>query len=169
MLISENTYEKIMGLVTMSFQMNSFCDNIAYNIDVANYADISDIFHHSMAHKFPEFSDMITEVLAKLDVRAIRGGLHEDMQDYAGNLSAMFGDLAMECGKYRQAIIDAIDLAEYEGDYELKIFLEEFLMTFMPYYKQARVWKEYADRYQGDYKSFNIHFADITTYIPIVK
>lgn len=168
MLIGESTKEKLINLVTKTFQMNSFCDNIAYNLDGCDFAIISDVFHHSFAHHFPEIADDLTGLMVQLDSQAIRGQLSEDSMDYNGNLVAMFADLVAECEKYRDEIIKTIEIAEYSGDYEVKIYGEEYLMQFMPYYKQARVWAKFAKQYENDLKSFDIHFKDFTTYINMV-
>ena len=36
---------------------------------------------------------------------------------------------------------------------------------FEPYRKQADIWFKYAERYEGDDKSFDVHFDDITVLI----
>ena len=122
MIMSDGVYTKINELVQASFQLNSFCDNIAYNIDECNYYHISDVFHHSFAHKFPKFADIITEFMSKIDARAIRGELKSNTENYDGNMVAMFADLEKECDAYRSLIIDVIELAEYSRDFEVKIF-----------------------------------------------
>lgn len=164
--MTENTRTKIIELVTASFQMNSFCDNIAYNLDEADFMCISEVFHLRFAHKFPEFADILTDLMNKLDARAVRGSLNENTEDYDGNVVAMFADVVKECENYRNLIISAIEIADINGDYEVKIALEDFLVsTFASYYKQSRVWDKYAKLYEGNEKDFNIHFAELTTYI----
>ena len=69
------------------------------------------------------------------------------------------------CEDYRRAIIQVIEVAELNEDYEVKIKLEEFLTMFNNYRKQASVWYKYAKRYEGDYKSFDVHFEEFTKYI----
>lgn len=103
-----------------------------------------------------------------LDARSVRKSVAAHEEDFKGDLAAIFEGNAKMCSRCREAIINVIDLAELNGDYEVKIWGEELLMKFMPYFKQARVWAEYAQRYAGDWKSFNIHFKDLTTYIPLI-
>ena len=69
------------------------------------------------------------------------------------------------CNEYRQMIIETIDIAEMNSDYEIKIGLEEFLVKFLPYIKQVNIWLDYAKRYNGNYKSFNVHFPEISSLV----
>lgn len=171
MLISEETKIKMNELIGEFFGNNSEADNLAYNLAYAGYPLISEIYHHSMAHFFTgdTMADGASGFLDLLDARAIRIMVPANDADYGGNLSSLFADNAIMCENCRAKIIDVIELAELNGDYEVKIWGEELLMKFLPYYKQARVWAEFAKRYEGDYKSFEVHFEDLTTYIPVVK
>ena len=91
--------------------------------------------------------------------------LRQHDKDYNGDLSKIFEDNLSMCDDYRRAIIQVIEVAELNEDYEVKIKLEEFLTMFNNYRKQASVWYKYAKRYEGDYKSFDVHFEEFTKYI----
>ena len=83
----------------------------------------------------------------------------------SGNLYKIFEGVLGLCNDYRKSIIKTIDVAELNEDYEVKIKLEEFLLMFEPYRKQADIWFKYAERYKGDDKSFDVHFEDVTVLI----
>lgn len=167
MLMSNETRDALNYLLGTFFGNNSEADNLAYCLADACYPDISEIYHQKFAHFFTGdvMADGISELMDKLDARPIRLAVPENDTDYAGDLVAIFTDNETMCKNCREAIIKIIDLAELNDDYEVKIWAEELLMKFVPYYKQARVWAKFAKRYENDYKSFNIHFSDLTTYI----
>ena len=167
MLISEETKFQLDELVRYSFDANAIVDNYAYNLAYYRFPNIEEIVHLNFAHKFPEFSDVITDMMVRLDARPIRKGLKDHTEDFNGDLYKIFEGILGLCNDYRISIINVIDTAEMNGDYEVKIRLEEFLIMFEPYRKQADVWFEYAKRYKDDYKSFDVHFEDITTFIQI--
>lgn len=169
MLMSEETMNGLNELIRKTFQMNSFCDNIAYDLDYYVYSLTSDIIHHSIAHKFPEFADNLSELMIKLNARPIRKALIADERDYNGNLKLIFEDMSLKFEEYRQAIIQVIQLAEYNDDFEVKIALEDFSLSFIPYRKQIDIWKTESERYEGDEKSFDARIKTFTTVIPIVK
>lgn len=165
MLISEETREQLNGLVGLSFDANSVVDNFAYNLAYYNYPNIEEIVHEYFAHKFPDFADFLTDMMIELDARPVRKAMEAHDKDYQGNLVKIFEDNLFMCDDYRRAIIQVIEVAELNEDYEVKIKLEEFLAMFNTYRKQASVWYEYAKRYEGDYKTFDVHFEEFTKYI----
>lgn len=170
MLISEETKEQLNLLLGDFFGHNSEADNLAYNLADSCYPNISTIYHKSFAHFFTgdEMADGISDLMDLLDARPVRKAVSAHEVNYNGDIKKIFFDNLEMCDRCRSAIIKGIELAEMNEDVEVKIYLEELLMKFMPYRKQASVWAKYAERYENDYKSFNIHFNDITTYIPII-
>lgn len=167
MLISEETKLQLDELVKYSFDANAVVDNYAYNLAFYRFPNIEEIVHLSFAHKFPEFSDIITDMMIRLNARPVRKGLPDHVEDFSGDLYKIFEGILGLCNTYRESVIDVIDTAEMNGDYEVKIRLEEFLIMFESYRKQADIWFEYAKRYKDDYKSFDVHFKDITTFIEV--
>ena len=165
MLISEETRNQLNELVKFSFDANAVVDNYAYNLAYYHFPNIEKIVHKSFAHKFPAFADIITDMMIELDARPVRNGIDTHNEDFDSNLYKIFDGILTLCNDYRRSIIDTIDIAELNGDYEVKIKLEEFLLMFEPYRKQADIWFKYAERYQGDYKSFDVHFNDFTVLI----
>ena len=165
MIIAEQTREQLNELLKYSFDANAVVDNYAYNIAFYRYPNMEEIVHKHFAHKFPEFADIFSDMMIRLDARPVRKGLKDHDEDFNGDLYRIFEGLLALCNDYRQSIINTITIAELNEDYEVKIRLEEFLTQFEPYRKQADVWFEYAKRYKDDYKSFDVHFEDITTFI----
>ena len=65
-------------------------------------------------------------------------------------------------------------LSEYnniccKGDYEIRIAMEDFLNKFLPYVKQSDVWRFKAEQYKDSPWQFDVHFEELTTFIPVVK
>lgn len=163
MLILEETKAALDSLLTDSFLLNMQLDNLVYQIDAANYTNIAPIVHEHIAHKPPVWADMISDFMISMDAKPIRGNLVDEYEGYAGDLVKIFAEMKIDFAKYREKIIDALDIAEFNNDVETKLFLEEFLNIIIPYYKQIRVWISYLERYQDDFKSFDVHFADFTS------
>lgn len=165
MMISNETREQLNKLIAKSFDCNAQADNMCYCIGYAEYNVIEDIVHHSFAHAFPALADELSDLMLRLNARPVRSDISGYDHDYEGNLEAIFADMLMMCHEYRQMIIETIDIAEMNSDYEIKIGLEEFLVKFLPYMKQVNIWLDYAKRYNGNYKSFNVHFPEISNLV----
>lgn len=167
MLMTQETYDKLNILIAKTFEMNAFADNIAYNIDFSQYPRTGAIYHEAFAHHFPEIADTLSNLMIKLDARPVRHSLPGYTDDYNGNIVKMFEDTLTMCDIYRQEIISVIETAEDNGDIEVKIALEEFLLEFLPYKKQAGVWATQANRYEENYKAFDARIPTFTTFITI--
>ena len=167
MQMTKETEARLNDLLGLTFACNAESDNIAYNIDYAHYPKVGSIYHESWAHHFPAIADEILDMMIQLDSRPVRKALPEFVQDFQGDIVAMFGANLAMAEKYRQEIIKTIEIAEYNGDYEVKLFLEDYLVGFMPYRKQAEVWAVEAQRYKGNEKSFDARFDKFTTFIDI--
>ena len=107
--------------------------------------------------------------MIKLNAKPVRGDLHADYEDYEGNLSAIFADIAKATEDYRRKIVELIELAELNEDKEVVLMGEEILLQIMPYRKQADIWAVESKRYEGNYKSFDARIETFTTMIPIVE
>lgn len=167
MQMSEETWSRLNVLLGLTFACNAESDNIAYNIDYAHYPRAGKIYHEAWAHHFPEIADELSDMMIQLDARPVRLALPEFTQDFGGDIVAMFKANLDMAEKYRLEIAKTLEIAEYNGDYEPKLFLEDFLISFMPYRKQAEVWYAEAVRYKENAKSFDARFDKFTTYIDI--
>lgn len=168
MKISEATYKQLNELIKKSFDCNAQADNFAYNIDYTRYPNIANIYHHSFAHKFPELADVISDLMLKLNARPIRLALPTYDSEYR-SLKDLFVDNDRMVEDYRMAIKKTIDIADMNEDYEVRIEMENFLVAFLPYVKQADLWRTHAERYENHEMSFDVHFKDLTTLIPIIE
>lgn len=166
MKISAATCDKLNQLLYLSFDCNAMADNFAYNIDFMCYPNIANIYHHSFAHLFPQLADEISDLMIKLDARPIRKATNSYDTQYF-DLISIFKDSDTMTEKYRQAIKSTIDVADYNGDYEVRIALEDFLEDFLPYVKQSSVWARKAEEYKEKPAQFDVHFARLTPFIPI--
>lgn len=166
MLMSEETRAKLNEVLTDAFALNMFCDNAVYQIDYDVYPKTASLVHESYAHYWPAFADKISDEMIKLNAKPVRLNFTVDYEDYNGDLAKLFKRIAEETKKYRDKIKDAIELAELNDDPEVKLFLEEMILTMTPYRKQADIWAVEAERYQGNYKSFDARISTFTTMIP---
>ena len=81
----ENVRDSLNGLLTLFFQSNSACDNMAYALDCElDCHSASDIFHKKFAHLFPgdKMADKLSEIMVNEGVRPIRGALSQDSSNY---------------------------------------------------------------------------------------
>lgn len=168
MKISEATYNQLNDLLQKSFDCNAEADNLAYNIDYNRYPLISNIYHHSFAHKFPELADIISNLMIELNARPIRKTVEAHEKEYL-SLVDIFIDNDRMVEDYRQEIRKTIDIADMNNDYEVRIALDDFLVKFLPYVKQSDIWRFKAEQYKEQPWQFDVHFEELTTYIPIIK
>ena len=160
MYISQSTYEKLNDFLQKCFQMNSYCDNLAYNMSTLCMLNVEPIFHEKFAHAFPGFADIISEMMVKLDARPIRKALAENIDDY-DNFKLIFADLKEAIDNYREDIIGVIESADINGDFEVQITMENFLSDFMKYLNQVNIWYKKSKEY-SQIEDFNQDFASIT-------
>lgn len=168
MKISEATYKQLNDLIQKSFDCNAQADNFAYSIDYARYPNIANIYHHSFAHAFPAFADIISDLMIKLNAKPVRRPLNGYESDYR-SLRDLFKDNDAMVEEYRLAVKKTIDIADLNDDYEVRIAMEEFLIKLLPFVKQSDMWRTFAEKYDGDELNFDVHFEELTTLIPIVK
>ena len=168
MKISEATYNQLNILLQKSFDCNAQADNFAYNIDFQRYPNIGNIYHHSFAHLFPALADQISDLMIKLNARPVRRAVNQYEEEYS-SLKDLFVDNDRMAEDYRLAIKTTIDIADLSNDYEVRIAMENFLLEFLSYVKQCDVWRTMAERYQNDIMGFDVHFEELTTFIPIQK
>nr|DAT96411.1 MAG TPA: Neutrophile activating protein [Bacteriophage sp.] len=161
MYISQSTYEMLNEFLRLNFQMNSFCDNIAYNLGFQKMVGTEQIFHEKFAHQFPVFADTISTAMLQLEARPIRKSLNEDVKEY-DNYVDMFSDLKQTVDKYRKDILKLIEVAELNSDVEIKIIAEKFLEDFMKYVDQVNLWYKKSKEYGDDVERFDHDFHSFT-------
>lgn len=162
-MVSQETVDKVNGLMAKSFDFNAFADNVAYNLGFYDYRNIESIYHEKWAHIFPDLADVLSSLLLSLDARPVRMPIGSYTKDYKGNIVEMFDDNLRAAEEFRAEIIQTLDVAELNDDVEVKLALEDFLVNFVPYRKQAEVWARYAHRYEGNERSLEQRFGQLTT------
>lgn len=162
MYISNATYEALNEFLGKCFQMNSFCDNIAYNLGYKKMVNTEPIFHEKFAHAFPALADIVSELMLKMEARPIRKALNEDAYEYESNL-LMFADLKDAVDKFRRDIIKVIEISEINDDYEIKIDMENFLSEFKKYLDQVNTWNMKAIQYGENVEKFDHDFPEFTS------
>lgn len=168
MKISEATRNQLNELIRKSFDANAQADNFAYCIDYTRYPNIANIYHHSFAHAFPALADVISDLMLKVNAKPVRKAINAYEADYK-NLIDLFIDNDRMVEDYRMEIRKTIDIADMNEDYEIRIAMEDFLVKFLPFVKQADMWRTFAERYQNNEIDFDVHFEALTTLIPIIK
>ena len=160
MYISQSTYEMLNDFLQKCFQMNSYCDNLAYNMSALQMINVEPVFHEKFAHAFPEFADVVSEMMVKLDAKPARKALIENTDDY-NNFKLIFADLKDNIDHYREDIVSVIESADINGDIEVKITMEKFLLNFMNYLNQVNIWYKKSKEYSR-IEDFNQDFASFT-------
>lgn len=160
--ISKETYQQLNELLQESFACNEDADDCAYNLDFWFLTNMGDIYHHSYAHAFPKLADDISDLMIKLELRPYR----KKAEPYRNIIDVFKANLDI-AERYQRKIKTAIEVADMNNDYEVKIALENFLIDFLPYVKQAEMWYNKAIAYQGDEQQYDVHFEDFTPYIPV--
>lgn len=146
-LISEEVINKLNKLVQRFFQMNAIFDNMAYSLENQGYHAVSDIFHHSIAHKPPVWSDKITDFGYNLGIRFVREGLSTENRKYNG-VEEIFNEVYNQFINITDEVARLIE--ELDFDYKnryIVINLEDLLQILQPYVRVADTWKEKAHEY----------------------
>ena len=162
MLMSEDTRNALNDLLGATFGLNAFLDNLAYNLKFDDYNRLEDVTHQ-FAHWAPEAADQLSDMMLSLDARPVRLSIPTYDKEYRGNIVELFDDMYKVVLDYRDKITRTLELAELNGDTEVKLALEDFLEDFVPYRKQAEVWVRFAHRYEGNEKSLEQRIDKITT------
>lgn len=161
MYIKDETKNKMIELIRITFQGNSHSDNCAYWLDYNGFVKAQDIFHHSYAHIWGVWADQLSDFLLKVGVRPTRLSLMADTEDY-GNLSLVFEDVKVFFDVYENFILEIIEIAELNDDRKTVVFLENFLDEKLNYLKQVNIWVKKAKEYEGHIEYFDNNFENFT-------
>lgn len=157
MYVSEKTKECMIGLIKETFQLNAFLDNCVYNLDFLGLSITQSKLHDDFAHLPPDWADKITELLNTQGVRVCRLGLDDEVKEYS-QISDIFEDIKNRFDNYRELIYECIEVADFERDLVIKIFLEEYLSSLNIYLKQVNLWRQKAN--ESTLIDFDVHFLD---------
>lgn len=168
--ISEDVVNKLNDILGRMFQMNSFCDNIAYALDCELECQLaSKVYHIKFSHDFPSdnLADKLSDVMIYSNIRPVRKALQENISTYE-NIVIAFSDNVKEMELLRELIYKSIEELDYDfNNKQLVLALEDILLHIQILLKQSYIWEEKAIEYfkKDDVRGFNIHFEEFTTLI----
>lgn len=164
MRMSLESYNKMNELAGKCFNANAIIDNLAYCLDFHYYNEIAKIVHLRVAHKLPEFADLITDKMLELSARPIRVDIKGYNEDFA-DLKKVFEELHKTMVEILEDTRKLIGIADLNEDDEVRIFCEEFLMQISVYVKQAEEWRNAAEAM--DPHTLNVHIKEYTHFIEL--
>lgn len=148
-------------LLQATFQMNSHADNCAYWLLFNNFGNAGEIFHKKYAHKFPEWADLISDLMIKLGYKPERLSLEENNYNYSDYVE-LFEDVEAELEHYREIICRTIEIANTHNLRELVGFLDDFLLELVDYKKQVKTWLIKAETTFNSSLGFDVYFESFT-------
>ena len=160
--MEEKMAKTLNKFLQVLFNGNAVMDNICYNLKYKGYARIEGAIHGPVAHLMGAWADEVSDLMDELGVRPVRYALPDNI----GEMEAekCLEELASYFDTLRGIVIKVIEVAEDEGEYEVKIFFEDFLVNkVVAYRKQAHQWHDAVKSIGAD--SLNVHIGDYTSYI----
>lgn len=146
-LVKAEVVDKLNDLIQRMFYLNAVSDNIAYSLEYKGYHDTSNIFHEGIAHRFPAWSDFISDFMYELGVRAVRKGIPDQTEEYE-DIKAIFDKISSEfigLADYIDRLIEEMDF-DYKNRY-IVIKLENLLEMIQPYIRVVETWRLKAFEY----------------------
>lgn len=153
--------EMLNSLLQATFQMNAHSDNCAYWLSFNNFTNAGEIFHKKYAHKFPEWADLISDLMIKLGFQPVRKSLEENDYDYTDYVE-LFEDVEAELEHYKEIIYRTIDTANTHNIRELVSFLDGFLIELVEYKNQTKIWFKKAEENLQNSLKFDCCFESFT-------
>ena len=164
MRMSKESYDKLNQLAGKCFNANAIVDNLAYCLDYHYFNEIAKVVHLRVAHKLPEFADLITDKMLELSARPIRVDIKGYSEDYE-KLQPIFEELYKTMVELLEDTRKLIGIADLNEDDEVRIFCEEFLAEISMYVKQAEEWVNASKKM--DEHTLNIHIREYTHFIEL--
>lgn len=165
-MVSMATQEKLNDLISLTFKQNSIADNAVYFLEFKKMENIAEAVHHTYAHVFGSLADEITNFAKTQDIRIYRKGFEGDTRDFK-NIIEVFVELLERFEEYQEFILEAIEIAENNGDIDVKTFLEDYSLRMGKYYNQLRIWLVKSEQYGDNYGPFDASFASFI-HIPVI-
>ena len=159
MRMSEESYSKMNQLLGKCFNANAVIDNLAYSLDYHYFNEIAKVVHLRVAHIMPEWADLISDKMLELSARPVRVDIQGYADDYE-DLKKVFSVLHTTLSEILEDTRKLVGIADLNGDDEVRIFCEEFLIKVSLFVKQAEEWKNAAEKL--DPQSLNIHIKQYT-------
>lgn len=153
--------EMLNSLLQATFQMNSHADNCAYWLAFNDFVGSQEIFHKNYAHKFPEWADLISDLMIKLGGQPIRKSLEDNDYDYS-DFVELFEDVETELEHYKETIYRTIDTMETYKIREIVSFLDSYLSELVAYVNQVNIWVVKANENITNPSRFDKYFKEFT-------
>lgn len=120
----------VQTAIDRCFQMNAFCDRMVYVMQGKWYMmHFAKVFHHKVAHAYPDIADKLSDVLLVEGENVTRGAVNPQMQDFA-NPYTMLEEYKAAVLETRRTIGDAyyaaLDNAEAGAASMLEDILEDY-------------------------------------------
>lgn len=134
-LISNTINEQLNALIGQCFSMNRMLDRGMSLLKVRwKMPRTSDILHEEVAHAYPaeKFADGISDYQASRGNETIYPATPIGNKNYDTPLE-FFKEYFQENIKLENMIKDVMDMAEEQGDYTTKVFLESLLNNLAPF------------------------------------
>lgn len=160
--MQKETTEALNRFLQFLFNGNAVIDNICYNLKYKNYARLENAMHGPVAHIMGSWADEVSDMMDMLGARPVRYALPENAEELTPEEG--YQKLADYFAGLRDITVKAMGVAEEEGEFEVKLFLEDFLLNkVMRYRKQAEQWLAAVKEIGAD--SLNVHIDDYTSYL----
>ena len=160
--MERNTIEMLNRFLQFLFNGNATIDNICYNLKYRNYARIEGAIHGPVAHVMGAWADEVSDLMDELGERPVRYALPDNVEEMdpeqaLEKLVSFFDGL-------REITRKTIEEAEDAGEFEVKLFFEDFMLNkVVKYRKQAIQWRDAIKTIGAD--SLNVHIEDYTSYL----
>ena len=147
MLISENTKKALFKISKKCFQMNRMWDrNVSVlSVDFA-MVKASNILHLRFAHKFPLLADKVSEILDAFNEKVDYLVTDADVSNYS-TIMELFQNALDEMMSLNSMVKEGIKLAEEADDLNVKVMLEQFMLSLTPYINQSIILRDKAKLY----------------------
>lgn len=139
------------------FQANSRIDNCAYSLDTELLLpNTSAIIHTNVAHKYPQLSDGVSDMMIRSNMRPKRLKLDEDTKIYS-NAYEVFAEIVRTEEENRRKLIELLDQFEYDiENKQICLALEDMLVKCVADLRQYNIWADKIKIYVDNGKQYKI-------------
>ena len=165
MFISPKTNDCLNLIIQELFYINRIIDRAVSVMNVKfTCVKSSKLIHLYFAHDFPILADKIAEIQDSFNMVTDYLETPADITDY-NSLTVIFDRILEHVTKANDLIVNAIETATEEANFNVKVSLENFLANvYIDYIKQAMILKDKAVLYGNDVLNFD---RDIKTFFTI--
>lgn len=160
MIVTQSTADALQALYDYCFNLNSYTDNQYGWLDIKAMVKTAEWWHHGYAHFWTGDScaDGIGKYMIELGIRPSRGANPANTYDY-NNFIELFSDAYDEIVRFKEAVYNAIDIADKNRDINARTFLEDFITnTITPVIHQIEVIKAKAIELEDKPAKFDKYF-----------